>query len=62
MPSRMIKFKNHLQFLSLDEQISKINFAIDKMHNSTNIHIPGDNIDIKLQRNNYIIMHIICFN
>ena len=47
MQSRMINFKNHLQFLSLDEQISKINFAIDKMHNSTNMHIPGDNIDIK---------------
>ena len=47
MPSRMVNFKNHLQFLSLNEQISKINFAIDKMHISTNIHIPGDNIDIK---------------
>ena len=31
MPSRMENFKKYLQFLSFDEQISKINFTISKM-------------------------------
>ena len=31
MPSRMESFKKYLQFLSFDEQISKINFTISKM-------------------------------
>ena len=31
MPSKMVEFNKHLQILSFDEQISKINFVIDKM-------------------------------
>ena len=33
MPSRMLNFKKHLQFLSFDQQISEINFAIDDIYN-----------------------------
>ena len=31
MPSEMSKFKKYLQFLSFEQQISKINLAINKM-------------------------------
>ena len=31
MPSKMVEFNKNLQFLSFDEQISKINFTISKM-------------------------------
>ena len=31
MPSKMVEFNKHLQFLSFGEQISKINFTISKM-------------------------------
>ena len=33
MPSRLVNFKKHLQFLSFDQQISEINFAIDDIYN-----------------------------
>ena len=39
MPSQMVNFKNYLQFLSFDQQISEINFAIDIINNLNNMCI-----------------------
>ena len=45
MPSRMTNFKNHLQFLSPDQQISEIDLMIDRFHNLNNVVIVIGNID-----------------
>ena len=47
MPSKMVEFNKHLQILSFDEQISKINFVIDKMLISNTIVETKENIDRK---------------
>ena len=47
MPSRMVKFKKNLQLLSFDEQISEINFAIDRMLKVNNNIEMKENIDRK---------------
>ena len=47
MPSKMVEFNKHLQILSFDEQISKINFVIDKMLISNIIVETKENIDRK---------------
>ena len=47
MPSRMVNFKKHLQFLSFDQQISEINLAIDGIHNLNNMVNVKENIDKK---------------
>ena len=45
MPSRMVNFKKHLQFSSLDQQISEINLGIDRFYNFNNMVIVRNNID-----------------
>ena len=47
MPSRMVNFKKHLQFLSFDQQISEINLAIDGVHNLNNMIKAKENMDKK---------------
>ena len=45
MPSRIVKFKKNLYLLSFDEQISEINFAIDRVHKVNKM------IDVKVDTN-----------
>ena len=47
MPSRMTSFKKYLQFLSFDQQILKINSAIDDMHNCLHLFDEKENISRK---------------
>ena len=47
MPSRMTSFKKYLQFLSFDQQILKINSAIDDMRNCLYLFDEKANINRK---------------
>ena len=47
MPRKMVEFNKHLQILSFGEQISEINFVIDKMLISNTIVEIKENIDRK---------------
>ena len=49
MPSEMSKYKKYLQFLLFEQQISKINLAINKMRCVNNM------LDVKEDSNKNII-------
>ena len=46
MPSRMVKFKKYIHFLSFDQQILEINYTIDGIHNLNN----GDDVKENIHR------------
>ena len=70
MPSKMVEFNKHLQILSFDEQISEINFVIDKMLISNTI-VQDNNVmrriipkssNIEISEINFVIDKILISN